>query len=424
MASTKPRTRITSLKSRSLLITSLCLFLCTLSASGQDSELPATSEKAFLGLTGDATLGLGQCRVLQVREGFAAWKAGVRPGDQILQWNDTRVESIFSLAKLVQQHAPGDSVRLLVRRQDRLFEFTAVLDDQDSLQAASRETLPPTTAVPRASQLQKSDTTPTPDDSVPPEPTPNADVQVDSNATDSNQLDPADSAEVPDSASDNQANDDSTEAESSNASDDVAESNASNDDSPEDNDKEDEDDLADDDQEPGRPGLPAWAQQAMLREFGSLPTEWEWEDVQVAGESAVRVEVEFSNQAEQECTIFTDGFVQVPADQVPADLRRKLLGKHQPEDAVFSRQLRPDGTLYKVRWLSGKGGETPSVDDASSLRTNPAISKPVAVKNRRQRSRRQQRLALQRLQDRLEQGSQRLEDLDQRIKNLQETWNQ
>lgn len=383
--------------------------------------MPATSEKAFLGLTGDATLGLEECRVLQVRKGFAAWKAGIRRGDQILQWNDSRVESIFALAKLVQHHAPGDSVRLLVRRQGQLFEFTAVLDDQDALHVADRETLPPASAIPRASELQKSDTTPTPNDSVPPEPTPSVDGQVESNATDANQPDPTGSAEVPDSASDNQTSDDnSTETELSNTSDDFAESNTSGDDSTE----EDGDDSSDDDQTPGRTELPAWAQQAILREFGSPPADWEWEDVQVADESALRVEVEFADEQEQERIIFTDGFVQVPAEQVPADLRRKLLGKHQPEDAVFSRQLRPDGTLYKVRWLSGKGGETPSVDDASSLRTKPETSKPVAVKNRRQRSRRQQRLALQRLQDRLKQDSQRLEDLDQRIKDLQKTWNQ
>ena len=387
--------------------------------------MPATSEKAFLGLTGDATLGLEECRVLQVREGFAAWKAGIRRGDQILQWNDSPVESIFALAKLVQHHAPGDSVRLLVRRQGQLFEFTAVLDDQDALHVADRETLPPASAIPRASELQKSDTTPTPNDSVPPEPTPSVDGQVESNATDANQPDPTGSAEVPDSASDNQTSDDnSTETELSNTSDDFAESNTSGDDSTEDNDEEDGDDSSDDDQTPGRTELPAWAQQAILREFGSPPADWEWEDVQVADESALRVEVEFADEQEQERIIFTDGFVQVPAQQVPADLRRKLLGKHQPEDAVFSRQLRPDGTLYKVRWLSGKGGETPSVDDASSLRTKPETSKPVAVKNRRQRSRRQQRLALQRLQDRLKQDSQRLEDLDQRIKDLQKTWNQ
>jgi serine protease Do len=63
----------------------------------------------------------------EVTEGGAARAAGIRPGDVILQINDVRINSMPELQERIARYRPKDEVNVLVKRNGKREEFSAVL---------------------------------------------------------------------------------------------------------------------------------------------------------------------------------------------------------------------------------------------------------------------------------------------------------
>jgi predicted metalloprotease with PDZ domain len=82
--------------------------------------------------SGNATLGAitrndnGRLLVSQVRRATAAHEAGINVDDEILAIDDLRVRA-DGLAARMQQYRPGDKVRLLVARRDKLITIDVAL---------------------------------------------------------------------------------------------------------------------------------------------------------------------------------------------------------------------------------------------------------------------------------------------------------
>jgi serine protease Do len=66
--------------------------------------------------------------VNEVNEGSAADKAGILPGDVILEFNDERIETSGDLPPLVGANPPGTEAEVLVSRDGEKKTFTVVLD--------------------------------------------------------------------------------------------------------------------------------------------------------------------------------------------------------------------------------------------------------------------------------------------------------
>ncbi|MCS7297650.1 MAG: trypsin-like peptidase domain-containing protein [Bacteroidia bacterium] len=67
----------------------------------------------------------------RVYPGGAADKAGLRTGDILLAIEDMPVQTQAELLERLAQHRPGDKVKLLYRRQGKLYETMAVLTNED-----------------------------------------------------------------------------------------------------------------------------------------------------------------------------------------------------------------------------------------------------------------------------------------------------
>jgi serine protease Do len=135
---------------RFALIGCLLVSLCHLGYSGAPPAPKAADSNpqcGYLGIGIDpvdehiaASLGMREARgalVLDVQDGFAAARAGLRPGDVILEFEGQQVNDPGNLGSLVSQTRPGKKVHLTVLRGSRELHLTAVLSAKSS--AASAE---------------------------------------------------------------------------------------------------------------------------------------------------------------------------------------------------------------------------------------------------------------------------------------------
>ena len=66
----------------------------------------------------------GKLKVTKVLEGSLAAKAGIQPGDMLISLDGQDLQEPFDLLYLLDQKRPGDTGRLLVRRDDKPLEIT------------------------------------------------------------------------------------------------------------------------------------------------------------------------------------------------------------------------------------------------------------------------------------------------------------
>ena len=94
---------------------------------GRQGSQGSQGSQAGLGvaLSGDQS-GAGVA-VMQVLRGSPAARAGLQSGDRILALDGSRVRSPQELMRLMERKQPGDSVRLLIRRNDQRRQLTAEL---------------------------------------------------------------------------------------------------------------------------------------------------------------------------------------------------------------------------------------------------------------------------------------------------------
>ena len=91
---------------------------------------------AYLGVaTSDATS--GGATLGQVNSGGPAEKAGLQAGDVVTKLGDTTVNSSSDLVAAIADHAPGDQVKLTVRRGSQTLERTVTLGTQPAQTAAA-----------------------------------------------------------------------------------------------------------------------------------------------------------------------------------------------------------------------------------------------------------------------------------------------
>jgi hypothetical protein len=62
-----------------------------------------------------------------VTPGMSADAAGMKPGDILLSWDDTEVDSLRTLFEIMQDHQPGDIVQMIVDRKGRRKELSVTL---------------------------------------------------------------------------------------------------------------------------------------------------------------------------------------------------------------------------------------------------------------------------------------------------------
>jgi predicted metalloprotease with PDZ domain len=79
-------------------------------------------KRAVLGFSAERESG-GAITVRALDDGSAAWGAGLRPGDVLVNWNDGEVPR--SLGRWVRERQPGETVRVRIRRdeKERALEF-------------------------------------------------------------------------------------------------------------------------------------------------------------------------------------------------------------------------------------------------------------------------------------------------------------
>ena len=105
-------------------------------------QLLATGKvkRAFLGIQpGDVTPEIAQqlglktregVIVLEVVEGSAAAKAGLKPGDVVLQLGARRMRAVEDLLAELRRRSPGDRVTLTLLREGRRLTLQATLTDR------------------------------------------------------------------------------------------------------------------------------------------------------------------------------------------------------------------------------------------------------------------------------------------------------
>lgn len=86
----------------------------------------------FLGIARDEAHEVSKTpgvKIANVTEGSGADKAGMQPGDVIMQINGELIEGMTKLQKIIQSHYPGDRISVLVNRGEQELKLSAVLAD-------------------------------------------------------------------------------------------------------------------------------------------------------------------------------------------------------------------------------------------------------------------------------------------------------
>jgi predicted metalloprotease with PDZ domain len=82
---------------------------------------------ASLGTLPDMASPPGGVRIQGVRPGSAAEKAGMKGGDVLIRLGTREITDLNAMTKALQEHQPGDTVAVVVKRGDQTLTFTAVL---------------------------------------------------------------------------------------------------------------------------------------------------------------------------------------------------------------------------------------------------------------------------------------------------------
>lgn len=138
-----------------------CLLLCLCRPSYSGSQPAAASADSnpqcgYLGVEVKPvderialSLGMTEARgalILDVQEASAAQKAGLKPGDVVLEFEGQQVNESVGLGSLVSQTRPGRKVHLTVLRGSKTIHMTAVLSAKStaaSVEPMARIDLPP-----------------------------------------------------------------------------------------------------------------------------------------------------------------------------------------------------------------------------------------------------------------------------------------
>ena len=85
---------------------------------------------AYLGTVPDMTDSPGGVRLLGVRAGSPAEKAGLRGDDIITKIGETSVPDLEAMTQALRNHRPGDTVTVVVRRGTETTTLRAVLGER------------------------------------------------------------------------------------------------------------------------------------------------------------------------------------------------------------------------------------------------------------------------------------------------------
>ncbi|HET9948449.1 MAG TPA: M28 family peptidase, partial [Longimicrobiales bacterium] len=84
----------------------------------------------YLGTIPDMTPRDFGLRLTGVREGSPAARAGIRPGDVVVEFDGQPVADIYAYTYALQAHQPGDVVRIVVERDGERVEVEATLEER------------------------------------------------------------------------------------------------------------------------------------------------------------------------------------------------------------------------------------------------------------------------------------------------------
>jgi membrane-associated protease RseP (regulator of RpoE activity) len=99
-------------------------------AAGTATDPPMPGYGAYLGTVPDMTDNPGGVRLLGVRAGSPAEKAGLRGDDIITRIGDTSVTDLEAMTQALRSHHPGDTVSVVVRRGNQTTTLQAVLGER------------------------------------------------------------------------------------------------------------------------------------------------------------------------------------------------------------------------------------------------------------------------------------------------------
>jgi S1-C subfamily serine protease len=94
-------------------------------ALGGTSGAPAYG--TYLGTIPDMTDNPGGVRLLGVRAGSPAEKAGLRGDDIITRIGDMEIPDLQAMTNALRSHEPGDTVSIVIRRADKVTTVRATL---------------------------------------------------------------------------------------------------------------------------------------------------------------------------------------------------------------------------------------------------------------------------------------------------------
>ena len=96
--------------------------------AGAPPETGRTGFRVTLGIIPDYGEEVEGVRLTGVREGSPAAKCGLRSGDLMVGWSGKKITNIYDLTYLLQEHRPGDRVKISVVRDGEELGFTATLE--------------------------------------------------------------------------------------------------------------------------------------------------------------------------------------------------------------------------------------------------------------------------------------------------------
>lgn len=90
----------------------------------------SNSPKPFLGVSLAFQKEQSTLTIQQVTEGSPADKAGLKPNDQIIRFNNTKPTDVESIVKVVQQSKPGQTLTFTIKRNNKTLNLNVTLGSQ------------------------------------------------------------------------------------------------------------------------------------------------------------------------------------------------------------------------------------------------------------------------------------------------------
>ncbi|HEV8337204.1 MAG TPA: M28 family peptidase [Candidatus Polarisedimenticolia bacterium] len=97
----------------------------------------------------------GGVLLADVRKDGPADRAGIRGGDRIVEMAGTRIENLYDMTYALQDHKPGETITVVVVRQDKPSTFRATLGDRAAMTKEPAPAASPGTPAPAASTAAK-----------------------------------------------------------------------------------------------------------------------------------------------------------------------------------------------------------------------------------------------------------------------------